>query len=113
MPQVYFSTETFSGREVLPDYVKYIDRLIKEGHGWLRYIDNPYNLHKVEGFEEAAKEGFEGFIVHHRAGRYAKIGELIIKGLYHRQPPCFLRFMRNIEHVKMHALISALHEYSA
>lgn len=72
---------------------------------WCRYCSDP--LDKIERYEEAQTEGFEGWCIHHRLeipeeGKRVSKQELIDSGLYYGRPASELMFMRSGEHIKLH-----------
>ena len=88
-----------------------VDGYIKRLHGmtarqlpqWVRKIDHIGSLPKVPGFAEALRDGFKGWHLHHIAGEMVSHKELMLKGLYYRQPWWALRFVTIAEHRKLHA----------
>lgn len=105
MPQVYFSTETYSARNVERDYIKVIDKLISEKREFLRYIKSPYLLKEIPGFYEAMLDNFQGWHLHHIAGEYTNRKELLDKNLYWHQEPWVFEFLTTLEHLQKHKKI--------
>ena len=108
MPQVYFSTETYSARNVDHDYVKFIDKLLLENRQFLRYLKNPYLLKDVPGFYEAMLDDFNGWHLHHIAGEFTDIQVLQKKNLYWHQEPWELEFVTIPTHRQIHSKITRI-----
>ena len=104
MPQVYFSAVSFTGRDVNEDYKAFVQKLVKK-HGWMRFIDDPMNICKVEGFAEAASQNFINYHLHHRGGQFLSRKAMIDRGQYLRQPPEFLMFIKADVHTRLHAIL--------
>ena len=107
MPQVYFSTTTFTGRDVKEDCKAFVQGLVKTRF-WMKYIDDPMNICKVEGFREAAARNFNNYHLHHKGGQFMSREVLIKRGHYYRQPPEFLMFVQSDAHTRLHAILNEI-----
>ena len=72
---------------------------------WDKFCSEP--LDKIEHYEEALAEGFEGRCIHHRLeiqpdGTRVSAQELKDNGLYYGRPASELVFMRKREHHSLH-----------
>ena len=77
----------------------------KRGY-WKSYCSEP--LDKIEHYEEALADNFEGWCMHHRLeiqpdGTRVSMQELIDQGLYWHRPAEELVFMRCEEHISLHS----------
>lgn len=106
MSQVYFNIISFKSKDTLKDYYKVVDYLISKNVNFIRYIKNPYKLCDVEGFFTALEDNFDKWHLHHIAGEYINKQELIKRGLYYEQEPWLLKFVRETEHRRIHAIIT-------
>lgn len=102
MPQVYFDTTEFRGKEVKFDPEAVVDGLIKRGAEILRLIDSPWNLPKVHGFNEAARDNFSGWHLHHIGGESIPRKQLLAEGIYYHRPWYELRFIPEAKHKGIH-----------
>ena len=59
-------------------------------------------LDEVENYEQAKKDNFKGWILHHKQGLYMSIEEMEELGWYYDCPPDCLIFLKRSEHFKTH-----------
>ena len=82
-------------------------------HNMKRYCCEP--LSHIENYEEAKKDNFKGWIIHHRleltdTGEFLHHPEdLMLLGVYWKRPAKELIFMRRSEHTSIH--VRAWHKY--
>jgi hypothetical protein len=108
MPQVFFNTDTFRpdsfptmSEKLLCDLSEFACREHPEIG---RKIGRQWLLYKVPNFLEAFRDGFDGWHLHHVTGESVDRRTLVNSGLYEGRPWWELRFMKELEHRRIHAV---------